>query len=242
MKLIIITGASKGIGNAIAKEFYKNGYAVISLSRTKATNLNGIEQIECDLTDLVSLQAVFKSVLNKAKFSSLTSITLFNNAGSLGLIKHLENNDYQIIINSVNINYTAPLLLNSMFIKETESWGIDRKIRTISSGAANSDIDGWSVYCSTKAAVNRMTSVIGLEQENKKSPVHTIAIYPGIVDTGMQTEIRNASEENFSNVLRFKEMKTNNELVSPEEVAIKILVIENDSSIENGSIVDVRDY
>ena len=65
MKLIIITGASKGIGNAIAKEFYKNGYAVISLSRTKATNLNGIEQIEFDLTDLVSLQAVFKSVLNK---------------------------------------------------------------------------------------------------------------------------------------------------------------------------------
>ena len=58
----------------------------------------------------------------------------------------------------------------------------------------------------------------------------------------MQTEIRNASEENFSNVLRFKEMKANNELVSPEEVAIKILVIENDSSIENGSIVDVRDY
>jgi hypothetical protein len=37
-------------------------------------------------------------------------------------------------------------------------------------------------------------------------------------------------------------MKANNELVSPEEVAIKILVIENDSSIENGSIVDVRDY
>lgn len=188
------------------------------------------------------MQVVFKSVLNKAKLASLTSITLLNNAGSLGQIKKLENIDYQSIINSVNINYTAPLLMNSLFIKETESWGVDRKIRTISSGAANSDIDGWSVYCSTKAGVNRMTSIIGLEQKNKKNTVHVIAIYPGIVDTAMQMEIRNASEEDFSNVKRFKVMKANNELTSPEEVAIKILVIENNSSIKNGSIVDVRDY
>ena len=242
MKTLIITGASKGIGNAIAKEFYKNGYQVISLSRTKADNLEGIVQIACDISDLEGLELVMKSVLAKVKDSSPTSITLINNAGSLGLINKLENIDYHNIIQSVNINYTAPLILNSIFIKETESWGIERKIRTISSGAANGSYDGWSVYCSTKAAVDRMTKVIGVEQESIKNPVHTLSIYPGVVDTGMQTLIRNSSEEEFSNVERFKAMKANGDLASPKEVAIKILAIENDNSIENGSIVDVRDY
>lgn len=242
MKTLIITGASKGIGNAIAKEFNKNGYNVISLSRTKADNLTGVNQVECDLSDLEGLELVMKSILTKVKYSSPTSITLINNAGSLGLINKLENIDYQNIIQSVNINYTAPLILNSIFIKETESWEIERKIRTISSGAANGSYDGWSVYCSTKAAVDRMTKVIGVEQESKENPVHAIAIYPGVVDTGMQAQIRNSSEEEFSNVERFKAMKASNELALPIEVAIKILVIENDTSIENGSIVDVRDY
>ncbi len=242
MKTLIITGASKGIGNAIAKEFHKNGYHVFSLSRTKGNDLDGIEQVTCDLSDLESLESVFKSVLEKVKASSPTSITLLNNAGSLGLINQLENIDYQNIIQSVTINYTAPLLLNSLFIKETETWGIERKIRTISSGAANSDIDGWSVYCSTKAAIDRMTSVIGVEQENKPNPVHTIAIYPGVVDTGMQAEIRNSSQEEFSNVAKFKALKDNNELASPKEVALTLFKIENDTSIANGSIVDVRNY
>ena len=54
MKTLIITGASKGIGNAIAKEFHTNGYKVISLSRTKASNLDGIKQIKSDLSNLDS--------------------------------------------------------------------------------------------------------------------------------------------------------------------------------------------
>ncbi|MEN8928022.1 MAG: SDR family NAD(P)-dependent oxidoreductase [Flavobacteriales bacterium] len=242
MKTLIITGASKGIGNAIAKEFYKNGYQVFSLSRTKADNLEGINQIACDISDLEGLELVMKSILAKIKTTSPSSITLLNNAGSLGSISRIENIDYQNIIQSININYSAPLILNSLFIKETESWGIERKIRTISSGAANGSYDGWSVYCSTKAAVDRMTSVLGVEQENRPNPVHTIAIYPGVVDTGMQTQIRNSSEEEFSNVERFKAMKVNGDLASPKEVAIKILAIENDAAIENGSVVDVRDY
>ena len=189
-----------------------------------------------------NLQSTFVTLLSDLKPTITESITLLNNAGSLGLINQLENIDYQNIIQSVNINYTAPLVLNSIFIKETESWGIDRKIRTISSGAANGSYDGWSVYCSTKAAIDRMTSVIGVEQENKPNPVHTIAIYPGVVDTGMQAEIRSATENEFSNVERFKAMKENGDLALPESVAVKIFAMQDDKHIENGGIVDVRDY
>ena len=87
-----------------------------------------------------------------------------------------------------------------------------------------------------------MTKVIAVEQEDRNNPVHTIAIYPGVVDTGMQAVIRNSSVEEFSNVERFKAMKEENQLASPKGVAECVFKIENDQSLANGSIVDVRDY
>lgn len=241
-KHLIITGASKGLGNALAQEYLNNNYTVYSLSRTQADNLQGVHQIKCDLSKLDDLQGIFSTVLTQIKNSSPTSITLINNAGSLGLIDRIENIDYQNIIQSININYSAPILLNSLFIKETENWKITRNIRTISSGAANGAYHGWSVYCSTKAAVDRMTKVIGVEQEEKENPTHVLSIYPGVVDTGMQALIRNSSKEQFSQVERFKTMKKENQLATPKEVAQLVYQIDLDSSIENGSIVDVRSY
>lgn len=241
-KHLIITGASKGLGNALALKYLNNGYTVYSLSRTEADNLQGVHQIKCDLSKLDDLQGIFTAVLTQIKDSSPTSITLINNAGSLGLINTIENIDYKNIIQTINVNYSASALLNSLFIKETESCDLKRAIRTISSGAANGAYHGWSVYCSTKAAIDRMTKVIGVEQKEKENPTHVLSIYPGVVDTGMQALIRDSSEEEFSQVERFKTLKEENQLAQPKEVAQWIYQIDLDSSLENGSIVDVRDY
>ncbi len=242
MKSIIITGASKGLGNALALNYLSKGYSVYSISRTKADNLSEVTQIECDLSDLEGLKTAFTSLLNTMRATSPTSLTLINNAGSLGTVSHLENIDSDNIIQTVNLNYTAPLLLNSIFIKQTEDWKINRSIRTISSGAATSSIDGWSVYSSSKAAIDQMTKAMGVEQANKTNPVHTLSIYPGVVDTQMQGEIRNSKSEDFSNIEKFKDMKTNNELASPQSVAQLVYKIDKDSSLDNGSVVTVRDY
>ncbi|MDG1176206.1 MAG: SDR family NAD(P)-dependent oxidoreductase [Flavobacteriales bacterium] len=242
MKSIIITGASKGLGNALALNYLSKGYSVYSISRTKADNLSEVTQIECDLSDLEGLKTAFTTLLNTMRATSPTSLMLINNAGSLGTVSHLENIDSDNIIQTVNLNYTAPLLLNSMFIKQTEDWKINRSIRTISSGAATSSIDGWSVYSSSKAAIDQMTKAMGVEQANKTNPVHTLSIYPGVVDTQMQGEIRNSKSEDFSNIEKFKDMKANNELASPESVAQLVYKIDKDSSLDNGSVVTVRDY
>jgi benzil reductase ((S)-benzoin forming) len=242
MKSIIITGASKGLGNALALNYLSKGYSVYSISRTKADNLSEVTQIECDLSDLEGLKTAFTSLLNTMRATSPTSLTLINNAGSLGTVSHLENIDSDNIIQTVNLNYTAPLLLNSIFIKQTEDWKINRSIRTISSGAATSSIDGWSVYSSSKAAIDQMTKAMGVEQANKTNPVHTLSIYPGVVDTQMQGEIRNSKSEDFSNIEKFKDMEANNELASPESVAQLVYKIDKDSSLDNGSVVTVRDY
>ena len=93
-----------------------------------------------------------------------------------------------------------------------------------------------------QAAIDQMTRVMGVEQTNKINPVHTLSIYPGVVDTQMQGEIRNSKSEDFSNIEKFKDMKTNNELASPQSVAQLVYKIDKDSSLDNGSVVTVRDY
>jgi benzil reductase ((S)-benzoin forming) len=240
MKTLIITGASKGLGKAIAKLYLQKNYQVISLSRSQSEDLKGIEQIPCDLSKIDEAELIFKNILKEVINSNPESITLINNAGSLGEIHTLEEISIESIKDTVTINYTAPLLLSSIFIKETEGLAISKKIRTISSGAANGAYHGWSVYCSTKSAVDSFTKVIGVEQVTADNPIHSISIYPGVIDTGMQKQIRNSSEKAFSNVERFKAMKENNELASPESVAELIYKIDNDLSIGNGEIVDVR--
>ena len=150
----------------------------------------------------------------------------------------------------ISATYTNPIDISLNFeylIKRTinpntdrEELTISKKIRTISSGAANGAYHGWSVYCSTKSAVDSMTKVIGVEQISAKNPVHALASYPGVVDTDMQSKIRNSSSESFSNVERFIAMKENNELASPDSVAQLIYEIDTDNSISNGEIVDVR--
>jgi benzil reductase ((S)-benzoin forming) len=84
------------------------------------------------------------------------------------------------------------------------------------------------------------TRTISNEQKSSINPVKINAIYPGVVATGMQSEIRKTSELDFKNVQRFIDLKNNNELFQPKYVADKIFQLDINNLLENGAIVDIR--
>ena len=86
------------------------------------------------------------------------------------------------------------------------------------------------------------TKAIANEQNDIENGVKCIAIYPGVVDTDMQTVIRKTTELEFKNVQRFIELKENNELYAPEFVADKIFKIDISNALENGEIIDIRKF
>ncbi len=241
MKILIITGGSKGIGKAIAQKYASKSYKVYALSRS-IIDVQNVTQISVDLTNLSETTNSFKMIFDEFKNKEISSITLINNAGRLGTIASLENIKTDDIATSIQLNYTTPLVLSSLFIKLTEKRNYDKKIISISSGAAVNPYEGWSVYCSSKAAIDMMTKTIAAEQNSLKKGVKCTAIYPGVVDTDMQTLIRKTSSENFKNVQRFIDLKENNELYSPEFVADKIFTIDTENQLKNGDIVDVRNF
>lgn len=241
MNIIIITGASKGIGKALAKKYISENYQVYCLART-TSQLNNIQNISVNLSNITETETIFSTLLKKIITQKISSITLVNNAGRLGKISNLENLEANDISKSIQLNTTTPLILSSLFIKLTQKFTCKKQIINISSGAAKKTYQGWAIYCASKASIDMMTRVIASEQSEIENGVQCISIYPGVVDTNMQTIIRNTDKSNFKSVNRFIDLKRNNDLYSPEFVAKSIYKIHIENKFESGDIIDIRNF
>ena len=113
------------------------------------------------------------------------------------------------------------------------------RITTISSGASLRPVQSWSAYCVAKAGLDMWTRCIASELEAKN--ISAIAIAPGIVDTGMQEDIRASKPENFPDHSNFVSYHTEGLLVDAEEVASKLIpLITNHEMSQSGERFDVR--
>lgn len=237
--IVVITGGSKGIGKALAKKYVDNNYLVFSIARNTCP-INDVHSIQGDLSNPENIEAYFTSILQTVNLKKVSSFTLILNAGSLGTIGNIEKNPLDSIQKTVQLNLTGPLLFSSIFIEKLKEATFEKKIISISSGAAIKPYVGWSIYCSTKAGVDMMTRTIAEEQKTLVNGVKVNAIYPGVVETNMQETIRNTSEKDFKNVQRFIDLKAKEELYTPAFVADKIYNLDFENLLETGAIVDLR--
>ena len=240
-KIAIVTGGSKGIGAALVRRYALNDFFIYSLSRTAASPHPSVTSILIDLSDPTNATEVFDDLLEKVKTQNPLEIVFINNAGSLGEMTPIEKNTPAGIQKTIALNTTTPICLSSSFVKKLKECKASKRILNISSGAAKKPYEGWTVYCSSKTGLDMATRAMALEQNSEKEPVKINGIYPGVVETGMQRQIRNTSQKEFKNVKRFIELKDNNELLTPSEVADKIYYLDTDAVLKNGTIVDIRE-
>jgi benzil reductase ((S)-benzoin forming) len=134
------------------------------------------------------------------------AIDLFvNNAGMLEpvvALRDLTDEDLQrhFAVNVFGVLYGSQAY--AQHVREREGEGV---LINISSGAAWGGYAGWGAYCMGKAAVDRLSETLALEESANGLRVHAVA--PGIVDTDMQVLIRSADEGVFPTVEKFKEFK-----------------------------------
>jgi len=241
-KILIITGGSKGLGLGLAKVYHKNGYRIISISRSKIEKLYSVEQYQCDITDIKKLEETLTEIFSHLDPSLTKKITLINNAGNLSTVNTIEHIEPSEIQYTVGVNLVAPLVISSLFIKLTKGWDSKKQILNISSGAAINPYESWVMYCSSKAGVDMMTKVISKEQKDIKNGVKIVSIYPGIVDTDMQFQARNAPPENFKSVQRFIDFYEHGELFTPKQAAKKIYSLDKKGKLKSGRVFDIRNY
>lgn len=228
------------MGLGLAKEYHKNGYRVISISRSKAEKLYFEEQYQCDLSKIETIESTITEIFSHLDKNNTKQLTLINNAGDLGTVNTLENLKPADISYTIQVNLTAPMILSSQFIKLSKDWNCKKQIFNISSGAAVNPYESWVMYCASKAGLDMMTRVVSKEQKELTNGVAVVSVYPGIVDTNMQEKARNTPKEQFKAVQRFIDFYEHGDLSSPEQVANKIYHLDVEGELKNGHILDVR--
>ncbi|RYD77037.1 MAG: SDR family NAD(P)-dependent oxidoreductase, partial [Sphingobacteriales bacterium] len=191
---------------------------VTGISRTNALQQPNFSHIAADLSISENLLNFKFPNINKA----CERIVLINNAAQITPVKYCGEADNKAIAGALTLNLIAPVVLSNIFIATFENHSAEKIIINISSGAANYPVDGWSVYCSSKAALDMFSRTIAMEREKRKSGFKIASIAPGIVDTHMQSAIRQTNAADFSRIEDFINYKNQNQLQTPEAAAEKI--------------------
>lgn len=219
MNVILVTGASRGLGAATAQILFEMGAAVV-LNARSAGVLQALAQ-EADPGGGRSL-VVAGDVGDEADCRRLVAATverfgrldgLINNAGVLQPIAPLGEEEPADWRQNIAVNLLGPYyLIHHALPHLRASRG---RVVNVSSGAAVSPVPGWSAYSVAKAAINMLTRALAEEAPE----VVSLALRPGVVDTAMQATIR---EEGVSGMpaerhRRFVQYHQQGELLPPEK-------------------------
>jgi len=224
-KTCVITGASRGIGEGILRLCLDRGIQIAACARGDAPlQHDNLLYRSVDVTDEKAVREFGDAAVDR-----FGPIDLWiNNAGVLEPIRPLrdiEADDYRQLL-EVNVMGTFHgSRWYARHVRGREGGGV---LINISSGAATSGYAGWSAYGASKAAVDRMTESIQLEEEDAGLRAHAVA--PGIVDTHMQSLIRECTAERFPMIERFREFKRDDAFNSVEYVAAELLALTFDEA------------
>lgn len=233
--LIWISGASSGIGKALAATVPFDDARVIGISRSPAPD---VEHLEADLADPSSWEAVGASFRKELEGFDGDVVVFFHAAGTLDPMGFAGEVDAAEYARNVLVNSASPQVLGQAFLAAARDLDARRHLVIMTSGAASSVYPGWSSYGAAKAAVDQWVRDVGAEQE-ERGGVQVLAIGPGTVDTGMQAKIRETSEDQFPKREKFVGLHEEGKLSDPEDVARRLWEL-LDAGLENGTVSDLR--
>jgi NAD(P)-dependent dehydrogenase (short-subunit alcohol dehydrogenase family) len=249
MELVILTGASRGLGRALAEQLLGPGRFLLTLERRPDAALPALaaergaplEQWALDLVHGLGAAARLEAWLRKQDAAQFRAATLVNNAGALGHVGPLQDGDAEATSAALRVGLEAPALLAAAFLRATDGWNVPRKVLNISSGAGRRAIAGWAVYCAAKAGLDQLSRVMAEDEARRPNGAKVVSLAPGVIDTDMQAELRAADGAGFPDQPRFREMKASGALASASEAAARVLAYLARGDFGANPVADVRD-
>lgn len=189
-KVVVITGASRGIGEAAARAFAAAGARVALLARSGEAITRIAGEIgpaamaqSCDVGDWTSVRDAVAKVAEG--FGAVD--VLINNAGVIDPISRLAETDPDAFGRAVGINLAGVFHGMRAVLPGMRDRGAGTII-TVSSGAAHNPLEGWGAYCAGKAGAAMLTRVAHLEEGDRG--IRIMGLSPGTVATDMQVRIK----------------------------------------------------
>lgn len=243
--LTILTGTTRGLGAAMAKQLASRGEHLVTLSRKASASLQELASANaCTLTqievDLADTQAV-KDAASKLVplLNGHSHVRFIHNAGVVKPIAQTQHlTDLDVINDAFHVNITSAIFLTAHMLNSTPH-ATDRRVMLISSGAGRNVSSGWAVYCATKAAMDRFAEAAQLDQGDR---ARVVSMAPGVIDTPMQETIRATSKEALPSLDRFIGFKENKQLADPASVAQRLLKVIESDAFGSKIIDDIRQH
>ncbi|KAJ3219614.1 hypothetical protein HDU67_000102 [Dinochytrium kinnereticum] len=217
----IVTGASRGIGLAVCKNLLSQGGHVMGVARTPVEKLPHIESLlsqypdkfeylSADITVASSCDSLVTRTMER--FRQLDSVVF--NAGVLEPIEKISEVDVEDVRKLFEVNLFSIITLSQKALPHLRKAEPGRII-LVSSGAAVKAYPGWGAYCMSKCALNMLGGCLAVEEKD----IITVSLRPGVVDTEMQTKIRepaHASSMTADAHANFVKLFDDKKLLSPD--------------------------
>jgi NAD(P)-dependent dehydrogenase (short-subunit alcohol dehydrogenase family) len=204
-KVIIVTGASRGIGAAAATALARAGATVMLAARDGTLAGDVAQRIiasggraaarACDVSDYRSVAQL--AAETEGRFGRIDA--LVNNAGVIEPIASVAESDPAAWARLIEINLTgAYYAIRAVLPRMIAAGG--GTIVNVSSGAAIRPLEGWSAYCTSKAGLAMLTRAVALEHGGQG--IRIFGFQPGTTDTDMQVLIRASGINQISQIPR----------------------------------------
>ena len=234
--MYIVTGGGRGLGRALAHALALRDQSVLIVGRNEAT----LAKTAAFSSKIQYLCVDVTSSIDRKRLVSYLDTTqtikgLIHNAGVISPIIPITEINETAWRNTMATNLDAPLFLTQM-LKDKLTHG---RVLHIGSGAAHFPVTGWAAYCVSKAALSMLTKCWQLESNSTAFA----SVMPGIVDTKMQDEIRQAQFMDSRKRDFFESLKQNNQLLSQETVALFLcwLLLDTEVSLYTSIEWDIYD-
>jgi NAD(P)-dependent dehydrogenase (short-subunit alcohol dehydrogenase family) len=247
-QLTILTGASRGMGLAMAQQLIAAGHDLLCISRKTSDELAAqatqagrkCEQWPQDLARAETAAARLETWLQAQDTAGLAAVTLINNAGLIPRIAPLEDIPAAQLCDALRVDLEAPMLLAGAFLRATAGWQTSRRILNISSGLGRHAMAAQAAYCAAKAGLDHFTRCVALEQEKLANGARICSLAPGVIDTDMQVQLRAADADRFPDRGTFAGLKDKGMLSSPADAAARVLAFLERADFGSAPVADVR--
>ena len=246
--LTLITGASRGMGLAMARQLLADGHELLCISRHTNDELAAqaqaaglaCEQWAEDLARPENAAARLQGWLQQRGDAGLASLTLINNAGVIPRIAPLGEIPARDLADALRVGLEAPMLLTGAFLHATARWRCTRKVLNISSGLGRRAMASQAAYCASKAGMDHFTRCVALEEAQRANGAQVCSLAPGVIDTDMQVQLRSADASEFPDHEGFVRLKEQGQLTPPDEAAARVLAFLARPDFGREPVGDVR--
>ncbi|XP_068915562.1 sepiapterin reductase-like [Tenebrio molitor] len=251
--IVVVTGASRGIGRTIALEISRNlnqNSIIVLLARSEGDleqTKNLIQEVDKSLTvithavdlataDVKTYEAILEKSTSAVDTTGIEFGIIFHNAGTTGDVKQTTDlTSYRAWREHFDLNLFSAAALNSVFIRKVRPIAPQLVVVNITSMCGRVPFKNLAMYCSSKASRELFFKVLALEEPN----IIVFNYSPGPVDTAMfDNIIKDAQSEEVQN--SFQKVKETT-ILTPEQTVAKLLALLEKGDFKSGDTVDYYD-